>query len=62
MKRITTGLLWLLGMSLAGCTSYVRTFDANDKQLGACTATNYLFSRGAARCEGRANGEVGNQK
>ncbi len=50
------GLMTLLIFGgLSGCTSYVRTYDADDKLLGSCMATVGLFGRGNAHCEGSAN-------
>lgn len=52
----TKMLLVLLGAGVvfSGCTSYVRTFDADDKQVGACVSYKGLFGP-RLHCNGSAN-------
>ena len=52
MKKI----LLVAGLSalLSSCTSYVRVFDNNNNQIGACMAVRTWFSP-PAKCVGTAN-------
>ena len=54
MRTMMSIALIGVGVVLSGCTSYVRTFDENDKQLGACVAHKDWFGP-KVDCHGSAN-------
>lgn len=59
MRILTSLLLAGFGVSISGCVSYVRTFDANNKQIGACIAYHGPFDfRDSVQCRGDANGQT----
>jgi hypothetical protein len=60
MRILISGLLLAgVSVSISGCMSYVRTFDANNKQIGACIAYHSPFAFGASvQCSGYANGQT----
>lgn len=36
LRLSAVAVLAVLGMSLTGCTSYVKVYDANDQLVGSC--------------------------
>lgn len=58
MKILIGFLLVGFSVSISGCMSYVRTFDANNKQIGACISYRSPFAFGTSvECRGYANGQ-----
>ena len=53
MMRLAA-LLAVAAMSMA-CTSYVRTYDAQNNLLGSCVAKRGWFFGGGVVCTGSAN-------
>ena len=54
-----TGILGI-GLAATGCSSYVKTYDANDNLLGACRSGTTIFGVpflpfGSGSCGGSAN-------
>ena len=56
MRKLAFMAFAAAAAAASGCTSYVRVFDANNRQTGACIAKRDLLSFGMAHCEGHVYG------